>query len=163
MAAGDHYSIDTSALIDWWVRYYPPSAFGGLIPRMEQLIADGRMRASREVREEIEPRNDPCFQWAREQDGFFVESDDAIQQVVAELMAQYFNPLKPDKGIGAADPFVIGLAAVQNPSPWVVVTGEKPGSAENPKIPYVCRHYQPQPIRTLTFLELIVEEGWQLN
>jgi hypothetical protein len=29
------YSIDTSALVDWWVRYYPPKVFKGLIPRME--------------------------------------------------------------------------------------------------------------------------------
>ncbi len=163
MAVGDHYSIDTSALIDWWVRFYPPTVFTGLVPRMEQLISDGRLRASREVRDELEPRNDDCFNWSKEQQDLFVDSDNAIQTVVAELMEQYFNPEKPDKGIGAADPFVIGLAAVQNPTPWVVVTGEKPGSEQNPKIPWVCRHYEPQPIRSISFLELITEEGWQLS
>lgn len=163
MALGDRYSIDTSALIDWWVRYYPPTAFGGLLPRVEQLIAEGRLRASREVRDELEKGNDACFGWTRKQADLFVESDVAIQSVVSSLMEQYFNPENPDKGIGGADPFVIALAAVQEPEPWVVVTGERPGSADNPKIPWVCRNFRPRPIRTIGFLELIVEESWQLT
>ena len=163
MAVGKHYSIDTSALIDWWVRYYPPRAFGGLVPRMEQLILDGRLRASREVEEELKRQDDECFKWAKEQLDFFVESDMSIQDVVTNLMTAYFNPRKPDKGISGADPFVIALAAVQRPQQWIVVTGEKPGSLENPKIPWVCSHFRPQPIHSIGFLELIVEEGWQLN
>lgn len=163
MAAGNNYSIDTSALVDWWVRYYPPSVFKGLVPRVEKLIDDGRLRASREVREEIDGKSDALRDWGKAQDGLWVDSSEDIQAVVARLMGQYFNPEKPDKGIGAADPFVIALAAIQNPVPWVVVTGEKPGSHENPKIPWVCRHFQPEPIRTISFLQLIVEEGWELN
>lgn len=150
-------------MVDWWVRYYPPRAFGGLLPRMEQLIVDGRLRASREVQDELKKRNDDCFKWAQKHTDFFVESDAMIQGVVTELMAAYFNPEKPDKGIDGADPFVIGLAAVQKPQPWVVVTGEKPGSSENPKIPWVCDHFEPQPIRSIGFLKLIVEENWQLT
>ena len=163
MAAGDHYSIDTSALLDWWIRFYPPTVFAGLVPRIEQLIEDGRLRASREVREELESRSDPCADWAKAQSALFVDSDEAIQRVVTRLMGQYFNPEKPDKGIGNADPFVIALAAIQQPRPWVVVTGEKPGSHENPKIPFVCRHMQPAEIRCIGFLDLIVEEGWTLT
>ena len=121
------------------------------------------MRASREVRDELEVRNDDCFQWVKEQPSLFVDSDAKIQNVVTQLMGQYFDPYKPDKGISGADPFVIGLAAVQNPTPWVVVTGEKPGSIQNPKIPFVCKQFQPQQIRTIGFLDLIVEESWQLR
>lgn len=163
MAIRGYYSIDTSALIDWWVRYYPPKAFGGLLPRMEQLVSDGRLRASREVEGELNKQDDDCFRWAKRQMEFFVESDAAIQSVVTDLMGTYFNPQKPDKGISGADPFVIGLAAVQRSQHWTVVTGEKPGSPENPKIPWVCSHYKPHPIRSIGFLELIVEEGWQLT
>ena len=145
------------------MRYYPPAAFEGLKPRVKQLIDEGRMRASREVKDELEVRNDDCFQWVKEQPDLFVDSNAQIQNVVKRLMGLYFDPARPDKGISGADPFVIGLAAVQNPQPWVVVTGEKPGSIENPKIPFVCRHFRPQPIRTISFLELIVEERWQLS
>lgn len=79
MAAYDHYSIDTSALLDWWVRYYPPSVFKGLVPRMEGLIDEGRLRASREVREEIEGKSDNLRDWCKKQDGLWVESSEAIQ------------------------------------------------------------------------------------
>ena len=113
--------------------------------------------------DELEIKNDACFQWVKKQPDLFVDSDVKIQNVVMQLMGQYFNPDKPEKGISGADPFVIGLAAVQNPTPWVVVTGEKPGTIENPKIPFVCKHLQPQPIRTISFLDLIVEENWQLR
>lgn len=156
------YSIDTSALIDWWVRYYPPRAFKGLIPLMEGLIAAGRLRASREVQEEILYENEGLRDWLKAQTALCIESDEAIQRVVTDLMARYHNHDKPDKGINGADPFVIGLAATQNPRPWAVVHGEKPGSAENPKIPYVCQQFQPAPIREMTFLQMIVAEGWQL-
>jgi Domain of unknown function (DUF4411) len=77
-------------------------------------------------------------------------------------MARYHNHDKPDKGINGADPFVISLAATQVPA-LVVVHGEKPGSAENPKIPWVCSQFQPAPIRHVSFLEMIVAEGWQLT
>lgn len=96
MAAGDHYSIDTSAFVDWWVRYYPPTAFEGLVPRVKQLIGEGRMRASREVRDELEFKNDACFQWVKKQSGLFVDSGVQIQNVVKQIMGQYFDPEKPD-------------------------------------------------------------------
>jgi hypothetical protein len=157
------YSIDTSALIDWWIRYYPPATFRGLVPRMESLIAEGRLHASREVQEEIFYENEGLREWLRAQVDLFVESNEAIQRVVSELMAQYHDHEKPDKGINGADPFVIGLAATQKPEAWIVVHAEKPGSAENPKIPWVCNNFQPAPIQHMNFLQMIVAEGWQLN
>jgi hypothetical protein len=156
------YSVDTSALIDWWVRYYPPTAFKGLVPRMEALIGEGRLRVSREVQEEILYENEGLRDWLKSQADACIDSNEAIQKVVADLMGKYHNPEKPDKGINGADPFAIGLAATQNPV-WVVVHGEKPGSAENPKIPWVCSKFEPTPIRHMSFLEMIVAEGWQLS
>jgi hypothetical protein len=157
------YSVDTSAFVDWWVRSYPPKVFAGLVPRVEQLIAEGRFRCSREVKEEIEYENDGLKSWMKAQNDLCIESDEAIQRIVLDLMAQFHNHEKPDKGIGGADPFVIGVAITQTPSPWVVVTGEKPGSDANPKIPWVCKKWGGPPVPHMTFLELIVAEGWQLT
>lgn len=157
------YSIDTSALVDWWVRYYPPKNFGGLVPRIEDLISEGRLRASREVRDELEKHSDELFAWAKKQPDLFVESDEKIQTVVRDLMRQYYNPARPEKGISGADPFVIGLAATMKPQACIVVTAEKSGSIENPKIPWVCDHYRPQKIEYMSFLRMVANEKWNLK
>ncbi len=153
-----HYSIDTSALIDWWVRYYPPSTFPTLQARLEELIQSGRLRASREVQTELERNDDDLCKWAKSRD-LFIDSDAAIQKIAIRIINQYRNDAKPDKGINGADPFVIALAASQTKS-WVIVTGEKPGTLENPKIPFVCTRENPK-IETISFLQLIAREGWK--
>src|SRR5262249_27815499 len=130
--------------------------------RVEGLINEGRLRASREVKEEVLHENEGLRDWPKAQEELCVESDEAVQKVVALLMAQYYNPAKPDKGIGGADPFVIAVAATQPNQPWIVVSGEKPGSSENPKIPWVCANYKPAPIKHISFLQLVIDEGWEL-
>lgn len=152
------YSIDTSALVDWWVRFYPPQSFPTLVKRVETLIAAGDLRASREVLEELQRQDDDLVAWAKNHPALFVEESDAVQDAVTVLMDKYFNPDKPEKGISGADPFVIGLAMTTHPIP-AVVSGEKPGSLENPKIPYVCGR---ENVPHITFLGLIQAEGWQL-
>jgi hypothetical protein len=102
--------------------------------------------------------------WLKNQGDICVESSEDIQQIVIELMDQFHNPLKPEKGINGADPFVIGLAVTQGGSkPWTVVSGEKAGSNEAPKIPWVCGHWNGPAVPHMTFLELIVAEGWELS
>lgn len=152
------YSIDTSALVDWWVRFYPPQNFPTLLAHVEALIAAGDLRASKEVLEELQRQDDDLAKWAKEHPALFVEDNEPVQDVVTALMDEYFNPDKPDKGINGADPFVIALAKSGNPAA-TVVSGEKPGSRENPKIPYVCDQ---EKVPHITFLGLIQAEGWKL-
>lgn len=154
-----HYSIDTSALVDWWTRYYPPATFPTLQSRIEDLIAEGRLRASREVLTEIERQDDDLCKWAKATSDFFVESDVAIQKYAKTLINDYHNAAKPQKGINGADAFVIALAACNSP-PWFVVACENPGSAENPKIPYVCNRASPR-VEVINFLQFIAKEGWK--
>ncbi len=152
------YSIDTSALVDWWVRYYPPQSFPTLVEHVEALIAAGDLRASKEVLDELQRQDDDLYKWAKDYPALFIEDSDQIQDAVTALMDNYFNPEKPDKGINGADPFVIGLAMTKNPV-LTVVSGEKPGTKENPKIPYVCGA---EKVPCITFLGLIQAEGWKL-
>lgn len=152
------YSIDTSALVDWWVRYYPPASFPTLVTHVEALIAAGDLRASREVLDELQRQDDGLHEWAKDQQDFFIEDGDAVQDAVTALMDKYFNEEKPDKGIDGADPFVIGLAMTAANPPLTVVTGEKAGSKENPKIPYVCKA---EGVPCIPFLGLIQAEGWK--
>ena len=150
------YSIDTSALISWWVEDYSPDVLPGLIPKMEDLIAEGRLRAVRSVKDELgkgDLRN-----WCVAQPDLFVEDDDAIQLRVAQLMAAYQNPKKA-RGINKADPFVIALADVSE-GEWYVVSAEKGGSlSKNPNIPTVCRKIGVDHNR---FFDMLRREGWKL-
>jgi Domain of unknown function (DUF4411) len=151
------YSIDTSAFVDWWIRFYPPKNFPSLIDHVGALIAAGDLRASREVLEELMKQDDELAGWAKDQQNLFIEDGEVVQDTVTVLMDRYFNPEKPDKGISGADPFVIGLALTNNH--LTVVSGEKLGSRENPKIPYVCRA---ENVPHINFLGLIQAEGWEL-
>jgi hypothetical protein len=126
---------------------------------MEQLIADGRAHAPAFVRVELERQDDQLSRWARAQDGFFLDEAERVQEHAAALLGEHHNPAKPAKGINGADPFVIALAAAHDP-PWIVVSDEKPGSFENPKIPFVCQKIGLVHIR---FLDLMRGEGWKLS
>jgi hypothetical protein len=128
------------------------------VKHVEILIVAGDLRASKEVLEELQRQDDDLYKWAKGQPALFVEDSEVVQEKVTTLMDKYLNPDKLDKGINGADPFVIGLAMTGNPA-VTVVSGEKPGSKENPKIPYVCGV---EGIPHATFLGLIQFEGWKL-
>jgi hypothetical protein len=149
------YSIDTSAILDGWRRYYPPSSFPGLWTKIEDLIQQGDLRATEEVLHELEKRDDEVLQWAKSQQGLFVPIDQAIQTEVSTVLSSFPKLIDTRQNRSAADPFVIALAKVEGCS---VVTGEGPsGSANRPHIPDVCRATG---IKSLRLLDLIVEEGW---
>lgn len=157
-----HYSIDTSALIDWW-QDYAPDVFPGLLPKMEALIAQGRLRAVRDVKDEIKDNDDPVTlaKWCNAQTGFYLQDSEAAQVKVGELMGAFQVPKKPS-GIGKADPFVIAHAAL-NGAAWHVVSSEKlaVGNAhKNPNIPFVCNSIRVEHIR---FLDMLRMEGWRLT
>lgn len=152
------YCIDTSSILEWYVRRYPPDILPGLPARMEELIAAGRLRAPKIVFDEIKPGDD-VHAWAKGQDELFVEESVDVQLVVRELMARHHNPAKPHKGINNADPFVIAMAIVSGRD-WTVVADEHPGTAESRKIPYVCGQ---EGVVCITFQQLIKAEGWQFR
>jgi hypothetical protein len=152
------YCIDTSSILEWFVRRYPPAILPALPERMEDLIGAGRLRAPKAVFDEIRPGDD-CHKWAKAQTELFIEESAAVQRLVRQLMATHHNPAKPLKGINNADPFVIAMAK-DGGANWVVVSDEHPGTAEARKIPFVCRH---EGVPCITFQELMVAEGWQFR
>jgi Domain of unknown function (DUF4411) len=68
-------------------------------------------------------------------------------------MAAYHNPAKPLKSFNGADPFVIAMA---KDAGWIVVADAHPGSAREPKIPFLC---ESKSVPWLTFQQLILAEG----
>jgi len=62
---GPIYSFDTSAFVDWWVRYYPPNILPSLKKQMEGIVQQGRLKASRSVYDELEVGGDELFKWVK--------------------------------------------------------------------------------------------------
>ena len=72
------YCIDTSALLDGWIRYYPPENFPGLWERLDKLMVAGELVSSRQVMFELEKKQDDLYQWAREREDFFIDIVDVV-------------------------------------------------------------------------------------
>ena len=151
------YCIDTSALLDAWVRWYPQEMFPSLWVEMDALIEDGRLISSEEVLRELERKEgDTLYAWAREREHVFLPLDDDIQASAAEIMADHPRLVDGRTGKSFADPWVIATAQ-RNGS--IVVTGEKAtGALDRPKIPDVCRARK---TRSIGFVELIRLEKWR--
>ena len=149
------YSVDTSALLDGWVRYYPPAHFPNLWDQIDLLIQGGRFHASEEVLIEVERHDESLNEWIearREQ--IVIATTDEVAAVVQDILRSHERLVMSGSGRNRADPFVIAVARLHDA---VVVTGERGGTPQRPKIPSVCADFG---IRTINLLDLIKEEGW---
>lgn len=152
-----NYCIDTSALIDAWVRWYPKEMFPSLWEKVDVLIEDGRLISSEEVLQELERKEgDTLHEWAKERQDLFLPLDDEIQTCGSQVMATHPRLVDARAGKSFADPWVIATARTND---CIVVTGEGPGrSPDRPKIPDVCRDMR---IPCIGFVELIRQEEWR--
>ena len=151
------YCIDTSSLVHAWRRAYPPKRFSGLWAAIERLIDEGRLVATIEVHNELKKKDDDIYVWAAARKGsMFIEIDDDVQNEVVRIMQTYPKLVDTGKGKSGADPFVIAQALSRNPR-LIVVTQEAGGSADKPRIPYVC---DKENLRSIDLLTLIEEEDW---
>lgn len=151
------YCIDTSSLLHAWFRAYPPKRFSSLWSALDKLIDEGRLLASIEVFHELKKKDDDVFAWAKDRkDTLFREIDDAVQDEVVRIMQLYPKLVDTGKGKSGGDPFVIAQALASTPR-LVVITQEAGGSADKPKIPFVCDR---EGIRHIDLLTLIEEEDW---
>jgi hypothetical protein len=150
------YSVDTSAILDGWRRYYPPDVFPGIWDGLDDLIADGSLRATEEVLVELERKDDEVHAWMRRRERFFIAIDDRIQDVVSDILSTHARLLDTRSGRSAGDPFVIALAEIEH---CTVVTGERAtNSADRPNIPDVCAA---RGVRCISLLQLLRDEGWK--
>ena len=149
------YSIDTSALLDAWVRGFPPDVMPGLWKQLEELIDNGQLIATEEVLYELKKKEDDVYKWAKSHEKMFVPTDEQIQIAVTEILRDHKKLIDTRKNRSGADPFVIALAKVED---CAVITGEKPTSRqERPHIPDVCRDIG---IPCIDILQLCRERKW---
>jgi hypothetical protein len=150
------YSIDTSALLDGWVRNYPPDVFGSVWSGLKNLGNGGRLVASDEVIEELAKKDDGVWKWAKSELTLYT-MDAEIQRVVAEILAVHQRLVDERRNRSKCDPFVIALAKMKG---FTVVTGEKAsGNLQKPRIPDVCGALN---IKCINLLALFREQGWQI-
>ena len=151
------YCLDTSALIEPWVRLYPPDIFPPLWKKLEDLVSDGSLRAPVEVRRELARQSDALYEWACAAEAVFVELD-ADQAVKAkEIVNAFPNLVKPNSTKSAADPFVIALAEVAKVP--VVTYETRAKQKEAPKIPNVC---DARKILVMTIVDVLRAEKFSL-
>lgn len=149
------YSVDTSALLDAWTRWYPPEIFPTLWDRLSELVKSGKLASPDDVLHELKKKDDALTKWAKAQSGLFLPLDLQIQEALREVMSAFPRLVNTQKDRSTADPVVIALAKVRG---LTVVTGEKAaGTDERPRIPNVCQHFG---IRYIGITSLIRENGW---
>jgi len=149
------YSLDSSTIIETWVRGFPPELFPPVWSKLEELIQNEVLRASQEVLIELEKKDDRVYQWAMKQPHMFLPSTVPIQRCVKDILAQYPRLIDTRKNRSGADPFVIAVAMVHG---CAVISEETPTYSTNrPKIPDVCAGLG---IRYLNMLQLFREQGW---
>ena len=150
------YSIDSSALIHAWRRAYRPKNFPSFWRHIDELIQEGRLKASIEVYNELKKKDDDIFAWCKDRkEHLVVELDEQTQDVVVRLMKDYPRLVDTVKGRSGGDPFVIALAEAGSIK-MIVVTEENYGKT---RVPDVCLHEGIEPVK---IVDLIEREEWVL-
>lgn len=87
--------------------------FLGLWISLQELIRAGDLRASEEVKYELQKKDDAVLEWASVLDGSCVPIDDATQEAVSAILADHPCLIDTRRGRSGAGPFVIALAKVR--------------------------------------------------
>jgi hypothetical protein len=149
------YSIDTSAILDSWVRWHPPDSFPSLWNNIEKMINDGTLRATEEVKEELSKKDDDVYKWAKDRDNLFIPLTPDIQIAASDILSKFPKLVGAMNERSQADVFVIALAMIEN---CTVITGEQYGIENKPKIPFVCNFYK---IPCINMVGFIREQNWK--
>ena len=83
------YSVDTSALMDAWVRYYPPDVFDTLWKRVDAMVEEGRLLAVDEVQRELAKQDDELHKWVTARPTMLVALDESLQHTAAAIINRF--------------------------------------------------------------------------
>lgn len=153
------YVFDTSGFAVLFKSYYR-GRFPSLWQKFDEMISDGLIVSTREVRREIEDQDDDLMQWASQNSNIFLTPTASVAQYVTKVYSvPHFQAnierKKLLRGGKNADPFVIATAATIQPLATVVTLEiEKPNAA---KIPNICKYFE---IPCINLEEFMEKEGW---
>lgn len=155
MTGQPKYCIDTNSLMDCRLRYYPPDVFETVWERMERLFEEGTLISHEEVLREITRKSDELAAWAKERSDYFVPFNAEQELVLIDILDRFERLVMTGKRKNAADPFLIALASTTN---TILITQEKSGSQNKPKIPDVCAAFGVMP---MPLLDMFRREGFR--
>ncbi len=151
------WCFDTSALIEPWVRLYPPDIFGPVWETLDRLIATGVIVAPVDVLHELERQKDDLHAWVNVRPTFFLDPDRKVMEVFAEIVNTYPGFMKPHSTKSGADPLVVATAEANNLPVVTYETRAKQDAA--PKIPNVC---DDRNIRTVQLVDVLRDTGFKM-
>jgi len=137
------YVFDSGPLIVMFRHYYR-NRFPSLWELFDEMIENGGIISVREVKGELEDKEDSLSEWVSENSEIFLEAIPDEGLFVSQIFQiQHFQQLISKKaqlkGKKVADPFVIAKAHSLGENGCVVTTEKlKPNAAQ---IPNVCEHF----------------------
>lgn len=151
------WCFDTSALIEPWVRLYPPDIFTPVWSKIESLVDSEVISAPVDVLHELARQKDDLYTWSKARTGLFRESDRKVMEVFTDIVNDYPDFLKINSTKSGADPFVVAMAEVHS---LTVVTYETKAKKDaSPKIPNVC---ESRGVKYVQLVDVLRAEGFRL-
>jgi hypothetical protein len=151
------FCFDTSAILDAWVRHYPPDVFATIWERMDQAARAGQIFVIDEVVTELKRKDDGIYKWIEDRESMIVSIETDVQNCLVRIMEKYPRVVDTKKNRSGCDPWVIALAQARG---FSVVTAEKAsGSLIKPKIPDVCKDLAVPYVEVVDFFR---KQGWRV-
>lgn len=141
-------------------RSFYPTVFKTLWSQFDELIADGRIVSTREIKRELDDYNFPNLNdWCSQNTSVFATPNAEEAAYLAKIFAvphfqQAIEMQKLQKGGKHGDAFVIAKAGVCG---GTVVTFEK-HKPNSTKIPNICEHFG---LHCMSLQEFMENEGWE--
>jgi hypothetical protein len=152
------YCVDTSSLVEAWVRSYPPDVFPSVWEKLGEAMMSGELIATIEVLRELQRKEDELYKWLNKRKKMFVPIDLEIQREVQQVLSTHKTLIDSRRNRSGADPFVIALAKIEGAT--VVTEETKSNSSARPRIPDVC---DAMGLRWLNLLAFIREQKWKFG
>lgn len=152
------YVLDTSSWVAAWAEHYPIQNFPKLWERFGEALDSGIILIPEEVLRESERRDDSLYKWLKAQSDAVQKPDAAIYDAVKKLMGHFPRLVDTRTGKSGGDPWVIACALCHQPK-LTLVTEEKGGTENKPKIPSICADSRYN-IPCMNVLGLIQAEKW---
>jgi hypothetical protein len=83
------FCFDTSAILDAWVRHYPPDVFPTIWDRMDQAATQGQISVIDEVVTELKRKDDGIYKWIESRESMIIPIDEEIQRNLITIMENY--------------------------------------------------------------------------